>query len=113
MHEHACLARRVPADVWCDAPKSGPADRALTTPTAVYRSTVHAGGAYAGRYKIAIGAAHNNRTAVAVITGTDAHVFINGQLIRHLTIDPNRRSQPLHPHPGRPGTTVRKDPRHA
>ena len=109
---HRALSRRVPADVWHHAPKSGPADRALTAPTTVYRSTVHAGGAYAGRYKIAIGTAHNRRPAVTVITGTDGHVFIDGRLIRHLKIDPNRRSQPLHPTTGRPPTTVRKDPRH-
>jgi Integrase core domain len=110
---HRALRRRTPTDVWTTAPKSGPANRALTTPTTVHRSTVHAGGAYAGRYKIAIGAAHNGRTAITVITGTNAHVFIDGHLIRHATIDPTRRSQPIHPRPGRPTTTVRKDRRHA
>jgi transposase InsO family protein len=110
---HRALGRRIPADVWTAAPKSGPANRALTTPTATHHSTVHAGGVYAGRYKIAVGAAHNGHPALTVITGTTAHVFINGHLIRHLTINPTRRSQPIHPHPDRPTTTVREDPRHA
>ena len=43
--------------------------------------------------------------ATAVITGTACHVFIDGKLIRQLTIDPTRRVQPL-------ATTVRNDPRH-
>jgi len=110
---HRALDRRFPADVWVAAPKSGPAQRPLTTPTAIYHSTVHSGGAYASRYKIAIGTTHNGRAALTVITGTAAHVFIDGHLIRRLTIDPTHRSQPLYPGRGRPPDSVRKDPRHA
>ena len=110
---HRALARRYPADVWTTAPKSGPADRPLTMPTVTYRSTVAAGGVYAGPYKIAIGTRHNGHQALTIITGTAGHVFIHGRLIRHLTINPTRRSQPLYPTRGRPPATVRKDPRHA
>jgi transposase InsO family protein len=110
---HRALARRTPTDVWTTAPKSGPADQPLATPTTVHRSTIHNGGINTGRYQIAVGAAHTGQRAVTVITGTNAHVFINGRLIRHLTIDPTRRSQPIHPRPGRPTTTVREAPRHA
>ena len=111
---HRALGRRFPADVWARAPKSGPADRPLIANTSVHRSTVHAAKAYAGRYAISIGTAHNDHTAVTVITGTNAHVFIDGRLIRQLTINPQRRTQPLHQQPGRPPTiTERKAPRHA
>jgi transposase InsO family protein len=110
---HRALARRVPADVWTAAPKSGPANQPITTPTSVHRSIIHNGGINTGRYQIAVGAAHNGQRAVTIITGTNAHVFTNGHLIRHLTINPTRRSQPIHPRPGRPTTTVREDPRHA
>ena len=110
---HRALDRRFPADVWTAAPKSGPADRPLTTPTRVHHSTIHAGKAYADRYAISVGSTHNGQHALTVITGVHAHVFINGQLIRRLTIDPQRRAQPLHARPGRPTPTERKAPRHA
>jgi len=38
-------------------------------------------------------------------------VFIDGHLIRQLTIDPTRFLQPLYDQPGQP-KTVRDDPRH-
>ena len=111
---HRALERRCPADIWITAPKSGPADRPLTIPTSVHRSTVHAAKTYAGRYAISVGSIHNGQPAVTVITGTNAHVFIDGRLIRQLTLNPQQRAQPLHPRPGRPPTiTERKDPRHA
>ena len=110
---HRALDRRFPADVWIAAPKSGPAARPLGAPTSVHDSTVHAAKAYAGRYAISVGPTHEGRHAVTVITGTQAHVFIDGRLVRHLTLDPQRRSQPLHPRVNPPTLTERKDPRHA
>lgn len=111
---HRALDRRFPADIWTAAPKSGPADRPLTTPTSVHHSTVHACKTNAGPYAISVGRAHNGRSTLTVITGTNAHVFIDGRLIRQLTIDPQRRTQPLYDRPGRPPTiTKRKAPRHA
>ena len=106
---HRALARRFPADVWSAAPKSGPANRPLTTPTSVHHSTVHAAKTYAGRYAISVGHAQERQRAITVITGTHAHVFIHGQLVRQLTLDPTRRTQPLNP----PTITERKAPRHA
>lgn len=108
---HRALQRRFPADVWSAAPKSGPANRPLTTPTSIHHSTVHAAKAYAGRYAITVGRAHDRQHALTVITGTNAHVFIDGRLIRQLTLDPNRRTQPLNPTPAT--ITEREDPRHA
>jgi transposase InsO family protein len=110
---HRALGRRTPSDVWTTAPNSGPANQPLTTPTSVHRNIVHNGAFNTGRYHIAVGATHNGSRAITVITGLNSHVFIDGHLIRHLTINPTRRSQPIHPRPGRPTTTVRKAPRHA
>jgi transposase InsO family protein len=111
---HRALSRRFPADVWINAPKSGPADRPLGQPTTVHVSTVHAGKCNAGPYAISVGSTHNRQRTVTVITHTTAHVFIHGRLIRQLTINPDRRAQPLHNRPGRPPTiTEREDPRHA
>jgi transposase InsO family protein len=105
---HRALGRRFPADIWCAAPKSGPAHHAITTPTTVHHSTVHAAKAYASRYAITVGRAHDHQRALTVITATTAHVFINGRLVRKLTLDPTRRTQPLN----RPSLTEREDPRH-
>jgi transposase InsO family protein len=108
---HRALEHRYPADVWTAAPKSGPNDRPLAIPTSVHHSTVHAAKAYAGRYAITIGRAHDGSRAVTVITGLNAHVFIDGHAIRHLTLNPRQRAQPLRA--DRPTITESKDPRHA
>jgi transposase InsO family protein len=100
---HRSLDRRFPADVWTHAPKSGPADHPLTAPTATWRNTVSNGMAWAGnRYRITIGRKHNGSQALTILTGTKCHVFIEGQLIRALTIDPTRQHQALYHRPGNP-----------
>ena len=67
---HRALDRRFPADVWTAAPKSGPADRPLTTPTTIHHSTIHSGASNAGHYRISIGTAYNGQRALTIITGT-------------------------------------------
>jgi transposase InsO family protein len=110
---HRSLDRRTPADVWATAPKSGPADRPLQTPTTIHTRVVTGGRLSIGRItRVTLGAAHDGKPALAVVTGTRCHVFIDGVLIRELTIDPTRRNQPLYERPGRPPTTVRDAPRH-
>jgi transposase InsO family protein len=100
---HRSLDRQHPADVWTRAPKDGPADRPLATPTRIYHGTVTGSRLdITGHYRITIGAAHDTQPALAVITGTNCHVFIDGHLVRSLTLNPNRRDQPLHNRPGRP-----------
>jgi transposase InsO family protein len=100
---HRGIDRGRPAHVWTDAPKSGPADRPLGTPTTTHHVTVHGGTVTIGRrYTISVGADHNGQPTLTVITGLACHVFIDGKLIRDLTLDPTRRTQPLHPRPGRP-----------
>jgi transposase InsO family protein len=111
---HRALGRRFPADIWTAAPKSGPAARPLGTPTTVHDTVIHNGRSYTGPYAISVGAAHNGHRALTVITGNAGHVFIDGHLIRKLTINPTQRTQPLHHRTGRPTTiTESKAPRHA
>jgi len=99
---HRSLDRRTPHDVWHTTPRSGPASQPLGSPTVVHHNLVYDGIAWAGRYRITIGAAHNNQHATIVITGTNCHVFIDGHLVRELALNPNRANQPLHGRPGRP-----------
>ena len=106
---HRGINRQPPATAWTNAPKTGPADRPLTTATTTYRSVVsHYRIRVGNHHVVTVGAGHEGHTAIAIVTGLDCHVFIDGRLIRHLTIDPSRRTQPLHPQT----PTVREDPRH-
>ena len=93
---HRSLGRRTPAEVFAATPKSGPADRPLGAITRVYRYNTSRGTVWAGgHYRISIGNRYDGQQATIVLTGTRAHVFVQGQLVRHLDIDPTRRDQPL------------------
>lgn len=92
---HRGVHRRIPADVFAQTPKSGPDRRALHTRTHIHRTAVAANGnANAGRYTINLGRAHAGATATIVVTDRTCHAFIEGRLVRQLTLDPNRRYQP-------------------
>jgi transposase InsO family protein len=92
---HRALGRQFPADVWHNAPKTGPADRPITTPTIVTDTIVSDSRAFSGPYAITIGARHNGQRALTIITGNRCHIFVNGKLARTLTLDLTRRSQPF------------------
>ena len=111
---HRAIDRRFPADVWAAAPKSGPADQPIGTPTTTSTVTVSGGRVATGNCRISVGAAYNELPATIVITAGTCHVFIGGRHIRRLTIDPTKRNQPLYDKPGPPPTlTERNAPRHA
>jgi transposase InsO family protein len=100
---HRSLDRHHPADAWTRAPKDGPADRPLAAPTRVHHGIVTGSRLeIPGRYRISLGAAYDTQTATAITTGTNCHIFIDGRLIRSLTLNPNQRDQTLHDRPGRP-----------
>jgi transposase InsO family protein len=107
---HRAIARRHPADVWAEAPKSGPADQPIGAPTRTWHATVIGGRVCCGKsYLIAVGAAYERLPATVVLTGTTCHVFAAGRHVRRLTINPNQRGQPLDPSDprARPRTNVR------
>jgi transposase InsO family protein len=108
---HRSLQRRIPAQVFAATPKAGPADRPLGAPTTIHHVKVINGVCYIGqRYTISVGAAYTGQTTTVIITGTNCHVFTNGQLIRQLTLNPHRRSQPIYNRRGNP-STMRDAPR--
>lgn len=93
---HRSLQRRFPADAWRDTPKSGPAAQPIGVTTTIHHGTVGATGAITvGRYAINVGKRHHQRRVTTIITGTRAHLFADGVLLRQLTLDPTRRVQPL------------------
>lgn len=100
---HRAIGRKPPASVWEQTPKAGPADRPLGAPTSIHRITVSNGICYINKtYSITVGAAHTGQQATVIITGLSCHVFIEGQLVRQLQLDPTRRYQPQYDRPGRP-----------
>jgi transposase InsO family protein len=95
---HQGIGRAIPAERWHASTPARPAPQPLEHPNwdlRTYTSRVnHAGVVTAGRYKIHIGAEHEHRDAIIhVDQHHHANVFINGDLIRHLTIDPTRNYQ--------------------
>jgi transposase InsO family protein len=108
---HRSLGReQTPATVWAAAPKNGPADQPLGEPTHTYRGVINGGVLWAGsRWQIGIGMKHDTQRAIAIITGLNCHVFIDGRLERQLELDPTRRYQPTGK---RRGSTVREPPLH-
>jgi len=95
---HRGVGRRRPADVWIEAPKSGPANRPLGATTKLYRGIVHGSTLrLARRWRVTVGATYNHQPALAIVTGLNCHVFVNGHLARNLNLNPNRVDQPLHP----------------
>jgi transposase InsO family protein len=105
---HRGIGRRFPADVWETTPRSGPADHPIGTPTRVSFGTIRTDGRVkiAQHTRVGVGMAHAGKPATTVITGTNAHIFINGRLIRHLVINPNNADQPRLDNPNH---TRRKD----
>jgi len=101
---HRAIDRRFPAHCWAAAPKTGPADRPLSQSATTTHNVMVSGGTIdlGQRYTVSVGAAYNGQRALAVITSLACHVFIDGRLIRRLTLDPTRRVQPLYNRPGRP-----------
>ncbi len=100
---HRSLNRLTPVNVFNTNPKTGPINQPLNTPTKIHRVTIHNGVADINRqYSITIGAAYNHQQATVIITGTNCHVFVAGQLTRQLNLDPTRRRQPLYTRSGKP-----------
>jgi transposase InsO family protein len=101
---HRAIGRRTPADVYNTDPKTGPDAYSILDETTIHHNTVDRNGRaeIPGPYAITVGAEYTGQTATTIRTGNHAHIFINNQLARKLTIDPNRRTQPLYPRSGRP-----------
>ena len=97
---HRAIGRKTPATVWASMPKSGPAASPLQTPATIAHTKVATNGIInTGSYQISVGKIHAGKTATTLITESQAHIFANGELIRRLTIDPNKRTQPYKRHP--------------
>lgn len=100
---HRAVGRRTPAAVWADTPKSGPSEPITTQRAAQYHpANVTDGRVHINRHRIQIGARYSGQQATVLRTGNHCHIFIEGRLVRELTINPDTIDQPLHDRPGRP-----------
>jgi transposase InsO family protein len=109
---HRSIGRVTPITRFAATTPHRPADRPLPAPAAppvLRRSAVtitSSGTAELHRWSIGVGTEHAGRPAQLLITDTHATIYIDGQLIRHLELDHNRRYQPT----GRPRGGLRRRP---
>jgi transposase InsO family protein len=92
---HRGIGRVTPGERFAaKAPAPAPAGP-LAGPQQRHRIAIDSRGvAVAGRWHIAIGIEHTGRPALVVLDGRHANVIIDGELVRSLTLDPNRSYQP-------------------
>ncbi len=95
---HQGIGRVTPITRWHATPAAGPAPEPLAHPVwpaRLLEGTVAADGTVqVSRLRIHIGVEWEHHRAQVQIAGTAANVFIDGTLIRHLTLDPDRSYQP-------------------
>jgi transposase InsO family protein len=100
---HRALARRTPAEAYAARIKAEPQSNGHP-PARHYRvrhDRVDAGGTVSLRYRsrlrhIALGRANKGRRVVLLIADRDVRALsAEGEILRHLTLDPSRKYQPL------------------
>ena len=95
---HQGIGRQIPIDRWRASPVAGPAQQALAHPDWSSKNlhvTVSGTGCVrADRFVIHVGVEYQGQPALVVIDKTRANVFIDGGLVRHLTLDHTRAYQP-------------------
>lgn len=94
---HQGLNGLTPDQAWSLATMSGPAGHPLAAPLQVTTGPVSPAGCVASdNTEIGIGRRHAHATATTFRTGDHVAIFIDGHLVRELTLDRNRRYQPQH-----------------
>jgi len=102
---HRALGRRTPAQAHTTRVKATPTRPGLTIPAhyRVRHDKIDSSGVVTLRYRsrlhhIGIGRAHKNTRVLILVADLDIRIITqDGDLLRHLTLDPNRDYQPLNP----------------
>jgi transposase InsO family protein len=100
---HRGIGRATPWERWSASPRAVARPGSLL-PSFARRSSVTVsaiGTVPAGRWVIGVGSDHAAQRAEVLIDGHFAAVFIDGRLVRELTLDASRRYQPTGKPPGR------------
>jgi hypothetical protein len=101
MRPHRAVGRRTPLQAYSARVKAKPAGATAATYFRVREDKVDKCGKVSLRYdsrlyKIGVGRAHKGRTVKLLIADQQIRVIdTNGQLLRELTLDPNRNYQPI------------------
>jgi len=95
---HQGIGRQIPIDRWRATARATPGEPIPPASPSLERRHESAvdqrGVATAGDYQIHVGAEFFNRSALVIVSGLYAAVFIDGALQRHLELDPDRCYQP-------------------
>ena len=92
---HRAIGRVTPAERFSSSPRlHGPSEPTATTPRHVNLTVTNNGIAEMRKWTIGLGVEYAGQAAEVYLDGTHANVFVNGRLIRHVTLDPTRRYQP-------------------
>jgi transposase InsO family protein len=96
---HQGISRQIPIDRWNTGLPARPATRPLDHPTFPATRRIHAtvlpdGSVSADYFIIHLGVEWSGLDAVVLLDTDHATVIIDGQLVRHLTLDHTRRYQP-------------------
>jgi transposase InsO family protein len=104
---HRAVARRTPQQAYLARPKATPAKPSIPAHYRVRRDKTDTSGTFTLRYNsqlrhIGLGREHAGKRILALIADLDIHVVDahTGQLLRELTLDPDRDYQPLGRPPG-------------
>jgi hypothetical protein len=107
--------RATPATAYAARPKAVPGDRAADTHDRVRTDTIGKTGTvtlrHGGRlYHIGVGRTHARTHIILLIQGLDVRIIdaATGELLRQLTLDPQRNYQPTGRPPGPPPGTPRQ-----
>jgi transposase InsO family protein len=98
---HRALGRRTPWEVYAAKVKAHPPERRTATHFRVRRDRIDKAGRVTLRHEsrlrhIGVGRAHARRRVLLLVADLDVRILSeDGELLRHLTIDPSRDYQPL------------------
>ncbi len=98
---HRAIGRRTPAEAFAARPKASPAGPKIEAPSRLRRDRIDAAGAVTLRhdsrlYKIKVGRPPAGTRVLMLVHGLDVRIVSeDGELLRALTLDPNRIYQPL------------------
>ena len=99
---HRAIGRITPWERFTASPRLSPDGQPLKDrPHQVDVTVTKVGAAELGRWTIGLGVEFAGKPAQVFLDATNANVFVDGQLVRHLTLDHTRRYQPSGRSPGR------------
>jgi transposase InsO family protein len=93
---HRSLNGATPGSIHQQDAKAGPANQPITVPKRVTTAHVSTDGSVWSRpWRIAVGRKHAGLEVICIIDSDHAYIFNRNQILRELTLNPNKPNQPL------------------